>query len=67
MQARREAPAEQVHHPLELEERVASQEKELEEELKEQIPLPILLQKKEVLVVLPQQVLERVPQELGEE
>jgi hypothetical protein len=56
MQARREAPAEQVHHPLEL-----------EEELKEQAPLPILPRKKEVLVVLPQQVLEQVPQELGEE
>ena len=41
--------------------------KEQEEVLKEQVPLPILHRKKEVLVVLPQQVLERVPQELGEE
>jgi hypothetical protein len=41
--------------------------KEPEEELKEQAPLPILHRKKEVPVVLPQQILERVPQELGEE
>ena len=63
MQARREAPAEQVHHPLELEERVASQEKEPEEELEEQAPLLIPRRKKEAPVVPPQQVLKRVPQE----
>ena len=41
--------------------------KEPEEVLKEQVPLLILPRKKEVPVVLPQQVLEQVPQELGEE
>ena len=40
--------------------------KEPEEVLKEQAPLLTLHRKKEVLVVLPQQVLERVPQELRE-
>ena len=41
--------------------------KEPEEVLKEQVPLPILHRKKEAPVVLPQQVLERVPQELEEQ
>ena len=40
--------------------------KEPEEELEEQVHLPILLRKREVWVVLPQQVLERVPRGLGE-
>ena len=51
----------------ELVEQQAFPRKEPEEELKEQVPLPILPRKKEVPVVLPQRVLERVPQELGEE
>ena len=51
---------------LVLVEQQASPRKELEEELGEQVPLLTLRQKKEVQVIPPQLVQERVPQGLGE-